>query len=405
MSRPRIALVLTAWYPHSHADVLGRRLIEGYRWPAGVADAASSWVQPRVEVVSAYLDRPGSPDDERPEIGASVLGAAGVEVYGSVAEAMGVGRTGVNVDGVVVIGEHGAYGLSAFQQTLYPRRRLIESAVSTMLGAGRFVPLFNDKHLAWDIHDALALDALTRRLGIALQAGSSVPLAWRSGDLAWPAGEPMTSSVSIGYGAYDAYGAHLLELAQSYHEQRAGGETGVSTVETLTGERARQALRDGRVDRSLYEAALAVGGSSRPEAIATSADDLDPVIFLVTHRDGLRAAHVNHSQAERWSFAATGPTARVAVRAHLQPGAPFDHFTYLARQAENLMLTGVPSWPIERILLTNGILDAGMRSLHDGRGGEPSVRETPELALAYTAAGVIPDTGVGDLIPDWGERG
>ncbi len=394
MSRPRVALILTCWFPHSHADVLARRLIEGYEWAGARHD-------PRVEVVSAYLDRPGSPTGERPEIGASVLAAAGIRTYGTVAEAIGLGHGGVNVDGVVIVGEHGAYGESSFGQTLYPRRRLIEAALSTMIAAGRFVPVFNDKHLAWDVRDALAVANTVRRLGVPLQAGSSVPLAWRSGDLSWPLGAPMTRSVSVGYGPYDAYGAHLLELAQSYQERRAGGETGVAEVTTLTGAEARAALLGGRVDRDLYEAALAVGGASAPETIAESADELDPVIVLVAHRDGLRAAHVNHTRSGRWSFAAAGPTHQVAVQAHLEPGPPFGHFTFLTRHAEELMLTGRPTWPLERVLLTSGILDAAMRSLAAGRGGAPVTRPTPELDLSYEAGGDLADTGIGQPVPDW----
>lgn len=402
MSRPRIALVLTAWYANSHADVLGRRLIEGYEWPPCVDGA--TWVEPRVEVVSAYVDRPGLPTDERPEIGASALAGAGIPVYGTVAEAMGVGRGGVNVDGVVVVGEHGAYGTSAYGQTLYPRRRLIDSALSAMVAAGRFVPIFNDKHLAWDVRDAVDLYRTVRRLGVPLLAGSSVPIAWRIGDPEWPLGAKMTRSVSIGYSSYDAYGAHLLELAQSYQERRAGGETGVAEVLTLTGDRARAALVDGRVDRELYEAALVVGGAAPPESVTTSANDDDPMIFLVKHRDGLEAAHVNHFASGRFSFAAAGPDHRVAARAMLQPSTPFSHFVFLTRHAENVMLTGRESWPLERVLLTTGILDAAMRSLGDGKD-EPVARPTPELDIAYEPYDEITDTGIGSPVPDWGDDG
>jgi hypothetical protein len=59
-----------------------------------------------------------------------------------------------------------------------------------------------------------------------------------------------------------------------------------------------------------------------------------------------------------------------------------------------MILSGTAPTPIERTLLTTGMLDALMRSRHDG-----ARRETPELEIAYTARDVIPDTGIHKKLP------
>jgi len=54
-------------------------------------------------------------------------------------------------------------------------------------------------------------------------------------------------------------------------------------------------------------------------------------------------------------------------------------FSYLSLSIEKMFLTGVPSWPLERTLLTTGALDALMRSRHAAH-----IRlETPELVIPY----------------------
>src|SRR3989304_3565004 len=40
-ARPRVAFIVESWYPHSHADVIGTRLLEGYR-VGGRGDAAAA---------------------------------------------------------------------------------------------------------------------------------------------------------------------------------------------------------------------------------------------------------------------------------------------------------------------------------------------------------------------------
>ena len=62
-----------------------------------------------------------------------------------------------------------------------------------------------------------------------------------------------------------------------------------------------------------------------------------------------------------------------------QEARPFMHFTYLTKGIEQLMNTGKPAWPVERTLLTTGILNAYFRSKIAG-GRE---LQTPWLDVSY----------------------
>src|SRR4029079_19601222 len=91
--------------------------------------------------------------------------------------------------------------------------------------------------------------------------------------------------------------------------------------------------------------------------------------FLIEYRDGLQAAvAMNTGLAAQFAFAGQikGEAHPKATWLRLQDGPPYGHFAHLLRAIEPTIHTGKPAYPVERTLLTTGILDAAMHSVSEG---------------------------------------
>ena len=107
-----------------------------------------------------------------------------------------------------------------------------------------------------------------------------------------------------------------------------------------------------------------------------------PAVFLIEYNDGLKASVVMlPKHCDDFCFAAQvkGQPQPVSTQFWLQE-PEFGHFSYLSHNIESMYLTGQATYPVERTLLTTGILDAAMTSRHQNQARI----ETPEMArLTY----------------------
>jgi len=387
MSRPTVAAIATSYWRPAHADVFVTTTLDGYDWDGAHTES-------RVQIASLYLDQ--TPQND---IGHAIAAEHGVPVFESIGEAMGLSRPGVNVDGVFLIGEHGEYGANELGQHLYPRRRFFEAVVGAMCGAGRFVPVFMDKHFSYDYDDAVWMVRTAERLGIPLLAGSSIPLTWRQPELEWPLGvEGVTEAMALGYGPTEGYGYHTIELLQAMVERRAGGETGVRSVQCLEGDAVWEAGRQGLWSRDLLDAALAtIPGTEGIDPVTAVPD---PVVFLIDYADGLRGSVILlNGLIKQFAVAARRDGLTEAAYCCVQMVPPYGHGIFLIRQMEALVVNGKPPYPPERTLLATGVTEAVMQSRHRGH-----IRlDTPALNVSYTAPESVPDTGLGRPLPVLGD--
>jgi hypothetical protein len=370
-----VAAVVTEYRRWSHADVIVGKLLEGFDH-----DGKSF---PDMRVVSMYVDQ--KPKGEWSE---ALAKKHGFTLHDTIAGAVTRGGKSLAVDGVLLIGEHGKYPTNKRGQILYPRRRFLEDTCKVFEASKRSVPVFTDKHLAATWDDAKWMYDRARELFVPLMAGSSLPVAWRRPALKLPMGCVLTEAVQIGYGPFEAYGFHALESLQCMAERRRGGEVGVKSVECLQGKAMWDALDKGRWSKELLEAAMKlVPAHAKGDVRALTEKTKDAGVFLVEYRDQFKAAvamlngWVHEGDGGAFVFAGKlkDKAEPAACHFYLQQPDPFGHFAHLVKAIDSMMRTNHSPYPVERTLLTTGVLDAVMTSKAEGNRKV----ETPHLAIKY----------------------
>jgi hypothetical protein len=369
-SDTKVACIATTYHRYSHADNIITRFMEGY-------SIIGKSFPPPCRVASLYIEQVGDTDIGRP-----LAKRWNIPLVSSVAEALTLGTGKLAVDGVVIVAEHGDYPTNDRGQKMYPRRRIFEEVVKVFRASNRSVPVFNDKHLAYSWTDAKWMYDQSKELGFPMMAGSSVPVTHRRPDLR-PHNVEWESALSVGYSHFEIYGFHALEGLQVMTEARKGGETGVKAVQCLQGKDAWEAAKSGRWDRSLLDAAAKAVFAQVPPKKASKIedDDAEAIVYLIEYNDGLRAAaYMSPRHVLEFAFAGRlkGKTQPDACWYEL-PKPQRDHFSFLTGHVAQMMVTGKASYPVERTLLTTGMLDFLMTSKATGNKRV----ETPGLNVKY----------------------
>ncbi len=386
MADPKpVAAIVTEYRKHSHADVIVGKIIEGPLYDGNrTLD---------LRLVSLFVDQVPKGDLSR-----DLAKKYGFKLCKSIDEALTLGTDKLAVDGVLCIGEHGEYPNNAKGQILYPRRRFFEEVAKTFARVKKSVPVFNDKHLAAEWADAKWMYDKSRELMVPFLAGSSVPLTWRKPELVLPRNVELTGAVALGYGPFEGYGFHTLEGLQCMVERRKGGEIGVKSVRALSGEAMWKACDAGEFSKELVEETIRRAPSyAKGDYRKITAETKDAGVWLIEYLDGFKAAvamlngFLYEGDGGAFCFACQvkGEAKPRSCQYYLQQPDPFAHFTKLCEAIETMIRTGHPPYPVERTLLTTGMLDALMTSHADG--GKKV--DTPHLKIAYTPTDWPPATG------------
>lgn len=385
--RPKIACIATVVYKYAHAQHFIDRFLEGYGWNG-------THHRPPMDLVSLYVDQTPKDDLSRDRARRFPI----LKIYPSVADALTLGSSRLSVDGVLLIGEHGRYPYNDKGQHLYPRYELFQKIAEVFRASRRVVPVFNDKHLSWKWEWAREMYDTARELGFAFMAGSSLPVTWRTPSLELDYGAAVREAVCVGYGGVDSYDFHALETIQAMIERRRGGETGVQWVEAFRGDRFWQAYAEKVFPVDLVEAALCRSHTLTPARqgfnhVFPNFDDMrrlvkDPVAYRYRHSDGLLCTMLLvNGLVQDFNFAARidGRPAPFSTQMYL-PMPPArttlaNFFSPLVNNIEKMFLTGKPTYPVERTLLTTGLTAAGVESLFQ----KQARIATPHLAIPYRA--------------------
>jgi hypothetical protein len=385
--RKKMAIITTEWRYRSHAWHMGERFLVGY-------PLRGRWHRPEIDVVAAYVD-------QRPEGDLSRQRAEefGFTIYPTIAEALRRGGRELAVDAVLIIGEHGDYPDNEFGQKMYPRYEFFKQVADVYRQDGRTAPVFNDKHLSWKWEWAKEMVDTARSLDFPFQAGSSLPVTWRMPAIDLPRDAQVDEAMCVAIGGPDSYDFHALETIQCMVERRRGGETGVTAVQALRGDAVWRAMASGSWAAGGWDPALFEGCLSRshtlhqPESYShryPTPEQIqiwvaDPIAYRIEYADGLRATMLlMNGLVDDFTFAARlrGQDEPISTLFHLPPNPNVVYSAALMSHVDTMFQTGVAVYPVERTLLTSGMVAAAMQSLSaDGQR-----IETPHLDVRYEAA-------------------
>jgi hypothetical protein len=380
----KLAIVTTEWRYHSHAWHMGERFLVGY-------PLKGKWHKPKLEVVSAYVDQ--KPENDLSHKRADEFG---FKLYPTIAEALRCGGDKLAVDAVLIIGEHGKYPRNELGQTQYPRYQFFKQVTEVFMKDGRTAPVFNDKHLSWKWAWAKEMVEVARAMKFPFMAGSSLPVTWRMPAIDMPHDAEVDEVLGIAIGGIDSYDFHALEMIQCMAERRRGGETGVRTVQALRGETVWKAMQarsweSGGWDSRLFEACLCRSQTlAQPDTFShryPTGEQMrnwvkDPVAYRFEYVDGLRATMLlMNGLVGDFTFAARlkGNAEPLSTLFYLPPNPNVVYSAALMSKVEEMFLAGKPPYPIERTLLTTGLVAAAVQSLVNGQKRQ----QTPHLAIRY----------------------
>lgn len=370
ISQKRIAFIVESWYPASHAEVIGTRFLEGYRV------GATAYPAP-LRIVSVFSDAPRAQDRTR-ELAAKY----GFRVAGSVAEALlddpQSARPRLIADGVLIATREEVPRTGSQLASPTSRLQVVREVLRILDQVGARLPIFVDKMLAANWQDAQTIVTEAGRRTIPLMAGSVLPFT--------PLDRPLrpgkvTVAVAIASTPYWAFAFHAMEFLQGYVEQRVPRETGISAIREVGSDYWSLPDRE-QWGSAVFDALLASARTRTGRGLAIpGAPGSETTVVLIQYADGTRAVLGLLPRAFDDSEFLLGAQFADGTRdlgGLILRGEPFDHFGYLVHALAEFFTSGRPPVPVERTLLTTGVV------LHGRETRRSAPLLTPFLTFPYT---------------------
>ncbi|MBP1995867.1 hypothetical protein [Paenibacillus eucommiae] len=366
--KKRVAAIITEYWDICHADVVITKMLEGFQLDGRHYDST-------LDIVSMYVEKFPENDMSR-----DLAAKHGLNMYGTMRETLLCGGTDFDLDGILIIGEHGDYPDNELGQTLYPRRIMFEECLNVMLEFNKIVPVYSDKGFAVIQEDIEWMYEKINQHNIPFMSSSVIPYAFPYPEhRPFPTGAPLHKMFGFAFGALERYTYHALEMMQSVAENRAYGESGISKVRAYKGKEA--------IDRMLSEdweyMYRKLGGFVNLINVNKFPHDLpDPVFFELDYYDGLKSGILYIDNLEVRRFVATYQVMPdeepICHEYRIQDQKPYIHFGKLDLEIERFIHTGRSPHALERSMLTTGAMDALMQAYHY----EKEI-ETPHLNVQY----------------------
>jgi hypothetical protein len=381
----KLAALCTVYHYLSHAYHIVGRFIDGF-----VVHDGRGLHHPDFEIASLFIEQ--IHDDD---LGRAKAKRHGVRLCPTIADALTLGTDKLAVDGVLLIGEHGDYPINEKLQKLYPRGRFLFETLDVFQRSHKSVPVFIDKHLSYNRFEGMKMVARSHTLKAPLMAGSSLPVTYRKPSLEVPLGKKWKEALVASRGEIELFGFHALESLQCMVERRErnGKPQGVIAATCLEGDAVWKAGDAGKWSWELLDRAIARSHSHNPGDIRQNTLDFNasakhtrltpnPLAFLVEYADGFRGTvlivngHVDDTTIAARVENRPGVDSIVSTLFYLPAPPGADFFSPLVLRIEDFLATGKSPYPVERTMLTGGILDAAIQSRFEGY----KRIETPELA-------------------------
>jgi hypothetical protein len=383
----KIAVVTTVWRYLSHAYHIAGRFLDGYM-------KGDEHHFPEFGIASVFVAQ-----NNETNMHLDLAKEHNFRVSESVKDALTLGTGKLAVDGVLLIGEHGDYKYNEKGQKLYPRFEMFQEIAAVFEESGKSVPVFCDKHLSYDRAKAFKMVETARKMNFPLMAGSSLPVTWRRPELEFKLGTKITEAVLASRGELEIYGIHALEALQCMVERRFANSDpkparqGVKAVTCLQGDAVWKAGDDGVWAWDLLEHAIGRSVSRNAGDIRTNCKRFPrpttwgnfvkgPIAFVIEYLDGLKATVLQldgHVADETFAARVEGEKKPQSCLFWLPPPPGAAFLEALSSHIETFFATGKPPYPVERTLLTSGILDCALES----RVKKSERLLTPELDIRY----------------------